>query len=227
MITDPSDRMSSFCRGPELADILNCEKRESTGTLRMRRLRQSGLVPAVLYGKGENKSLQIPSKDVNAAVHHGSQIVKLRGCCSESALIKEVQWDAFGIEILHLDLGRIGASEAVELTLPLELVGEAPGTKSGGMVKHLHHSLTVRIPADAVPEKLEVRINDLELHGSIKAEEISLPEGATLIDPPDEVVVQCVDAVGQETAEDEDGGDAAEPEVIGRKSDDEAEGDGE
>ena len=206
-----------------MADILNCEKRETTGTLRMRRLRQSGLIPAMLYGKGDNESLQIPSKDISAAIRHGSQIVELKGCCNESALIKEVQWDAFGVDVLHVDLTRIDASEAVELTLSVELVGVAPGTKTGGMVKQMLHSVDVSIPATNVPEKLEVKINDLELNGVIKASEISLPEGATLITPADDVVVQCVETSAQEE-ETEPSDTPAEPEVIGRKADDDGEG---
>lgn len=204
-----------------MADILNCEKRETTGTLRIRRLRQSGLIPAVLYGKGDNQSLQIPAKDINSVIRQGNRIVLLKGCCNESALIKDVQWDAFGVDVLHVDLARIDASEAIELTLSVELVGEAPGTKTGGVVKQMLHSLEVRIPADAVPDRLEVRINDLELGGVIKASEVSLPEGAELLNSADDVVVTCVDAAGQEEEEKEASDTPAEPEVIGRKADDE------
>lgn len=205
-----------------MADILNCENREITGTLRMRRLRQSGLIPAVLYGKGDNQPLQIPSKDLSAAIRHGSQIVELKGSCNESALIKEVQWDAFGIDVLHVDLARIDATELLELTLQVELVGEAPGAKTGGVVKHVMHSIDVSIPANAVPDKLELRINDLELNGSMKAGEIPLPDGATLVTGADEIVVQCLEPTAQEEEKDEAVEDSpAEPEVIGRKAEDE------
>ena len=92
----------------------------------MRRLRASGYVPAILYGRGEPVPLQVSSRDVNQVVHHGSHVVTLEGALNESALIKEVQWDAFGDHILHIDLYRITAGEVVDLELGVNLIGEAP-----------------------------------------------------------------------------------------------------
>lgn len=208
-----------------MAEVLNCEKRDFTGTLRNRRLRASGKTPAVLYGRGDNESLSIETRDVSSAIRHGSRIVELKGVVNESALIKEVQWDAFGVDVLHVDLTRIDATEAVELTLKVALVGVAPGTRSGGIVKHLLQAIDVKIPASSVPEKLELRINDLELNGSISASDVPLPEGTTLLTDPDAVVVQCaVSAVEEESTEEADPDAPAEPEVIGRKTEDEEEG---
>lgn len=208
-----------------MAEVLNCEKREVTGTLRNRRLRQAGKTPAVLYGRGENLVISIDTKDVDSAIRHGSRVVELKGGLNESALIKEVQWDAFGIDVLHIDLTRIDASEAIELTLKVALVGVAPGTKTGGTVKQLIHSVDVKIPATNVPEKLELRINDLELNGSMTVGDIPLPDGAKLITSADDVVVQCVEVVAQEETAEADADAPSEPEVIGRKSEDEEEGD--
>ncbi len=208
-----------------MAEVLNCEKREITGTLRNRRLRKAGKTPAVLYGRGENLVISIDTKDVDSAIRHGSRVVELKGGLNESALIKDVQWDAFGVDVLHIDLTRIDASEAIELTLKVVLVGVAPGTKTGGTVKQLIHNVDVSIPAVSVPEKLELRINDLELNGSITAGEIPLPDGAKLITSADDVVVQCAEVVAQEETAEADADAPSEPEVIGRKSEDEEEGD--
>ena len=206
-----------------MTDILNCEKREITGTLRNRRLRQSGMTPAILYRRGESINLSIPTRDINAVIRHGSQIVELKGGCNESAMIKEVQWDPFGIDVLHVDLTRINASEVVQVTLQLELVGVAPGTRVGGMLKHVLHEVEVECKASDVPDKLELKINDLELNDSRTANDIRLPAGVTLVSDPDEIVVQCVEVVVKDDA---DGGDldvSAEPEVIGRGGGDDAE----
>lgn len=204
-----------------VAEILNCEKRDFTGTLRNRRLRKSGKIPAVLYGRGDSLALSLDGRDVNAAIRHGSQIVELKGDANESALIKDIQWDPFGIDVLHVDLTRIKADEVVELTLPVELVGEAPGTKKNGMVKHVLHSLEVKIPATNVPDKLEVKINDLDLEDVIKAHEVHLPDGAILITEADAIVVQCVLIAETDEEEAVEEAEGAEPEVIGRKPDEE------
>ena len=108
-----------------MADLLNVEARDTTGTLRMRRLRKSGKVPAVLYGHGEGTvSLTILQKEIDRVVGHGGHIVELKGAVTEGALIKAVQWDAFGSSILHVDLTRIDPNEKVEVTLPVELKGD-------------------------------------------------------------------------------------------------------
>ncbi len=199
---------------------MNVENREESGSLRMKRLRISGKIPAVLYGHGLGTvHLQIPTVEVDAAIRHVSQVVELKGAVSESALIKEVQWDAFGTSILHLDLARVDADEAVEVSISVGLVGVSPGTKVGGMVRHQLHELQISCPASRLPEKLELRINSLEIGQSLTAKEVELPEGASLMTPADEIVVQCVEVL--EAAEPEAGeGGMAEPEVIGRKAED-------
>lgn len=210
-----------------MAETLNCEKREQTGTLRMRRLRQDGKIPAVVYGRGDNVPLTLSEKEINAVIRAGSPIVELAGAVTSAAMIRDVQWDAFGQNVLHLDLARIDASEAVEVTLSVELVGVAPGSKAGGTVRQLVQEVLVMCPATNVPDKLPLKINDLELDGSITVGEITLPEGAKLITPGEDVAVQClvVEAAGEESAADDGEEGAAEPEVIGRKADEE-EGEG-
>ena len=206
-----------------MADILNCEKRDIRGTLRNRRMRQAGKIPGILYGRGDSVSLSIPTRDIESAIRHGSQIVELKGDLNESAQIKEVQWDAFGIDVLHIDLSRIDATEVVELTLQVELVGVAPGTKTGGIIKHMLHNVDVRCPANAVPEKLELKINGLELNGVLKVSDVPLPDGASMVTGMDEVVVQCAEASVTSEEQEADPDAPAEPEVIGRKADDEEE----
>lgn len=205
-----------------MSDVIEVKKREETGTLRMRRLRAAGRVPAVIYGQGKDSvAVSIATRDVEKMIQSGRYIVALNGDVTEDALIKEVQWDAFGSEVLHLDFARIDASEAVEVSLSVELRGDAPGTRNGGVIKHSLHELTIRCPADKMPEHLEVNINELELDQSITAGEIELPPSAELLIDGSEIVVACVTPTAEaEAAEGEEGG-MAEPEVIGRKADDE------
>ena len=205
-----------------MTDTLNVEKREQTGTLRMRRLRASGMIPAVLYGHGgENLSLQIPTKDVNAAIRHGNQFVELKGAVNESALISEVQWDTFGTDVLHLDLTRVDAAEKVDVTVAVELVGEAPGTKVGGILNQPLHEIQIQCSASSLPDKLEIRINGLGLNQTMTAGDVPLPAGATLVTSADEIVVQCGEPSQAADTEASEASFAAEPEVIGRKESEE------
>ena len=210
-----------------MSDVLNVKKRTTRGTSQAKRERAAGQIPAILYGHGEsNESLSIRKDELDAAIRHGSQVVSLQGDLSENAFIREVQWDAFGVDVLHVDFTRVSASEKVETAVEVELRGEAPGAKMGGVVSQSAHSVEILCPAMKIPEKLELTINDLEVGQSLTAADLELPEGASLISEPEMVVVACIEASTLE--QDEEAGEAipGEPEVIGRSADEEDEADG-
>ena len=201
------------------AEALVVEKRDTTGTLRIRRLRKEGKVPAVLYGHGqENVNLSIDGRALTKMVDHGHYVVALSGAVNETAMIKEVQWNAFGSEILHIDLARVDAAEAIEVSLTLNLKGDAPGAGLGGMVAQLTHEIKISCPANLVPDFLEVSIDKLGLDDSVTAGDIELPKGASLVGEANEAIVTCTLPRG-ETAPKE-GEAPSEPEVIGEKKED-------
>lgn len=208
------------------AEALVVEKRDTTGTLRIRRLRKEGKIPAVLYGHGQdNINLSIESRAIAKFVDNGQYFVALSGAVNDTAMIKDVQWDAFGSRILHVDFARVDASETIEVSLPLHMKGDSPGAGLGGMVTLLSHELKISCPANALPEFLEVSIENLQLDGSITASEVALPDGASLVGNPSETLITCPPPKGAETVEADDapaeaastgdaaaeeGGDAAE-----------------
>jgi len=211
-----------------MVDVLNAKSRESRGTSNARRMRAAGEIPAILYGHGkECLSLTLRKDEVVKALSHGAHLVDLAGLVSESAFVKSVQWDTFGQNVLHLDLTRIDKSESVILKLALELRGDSPGTRHGGVVEHPVHEVEIECPAAAIPDKLSISINALELGESITAAAIELPDGAKLMMDADTVVVQCVESKSQDDDEMAGLGGEAEPEVIGRKRDEEGDGDSE
>jgi large subunit ribosomal protein L25 len=201
---------------------LAVERRESQGKHNNRRLRQSGKIPGILYGHGlENVSLAVAADSLTAAIRHGSRLVSLTGAVNESAFIRELQWDTWGTHIVHVDFTRISEHEIVEVRVPVELRGEAPGVREGGVVVQLIHEVEIACPASVIPEKLAVNINHLMLEGSIKLDSLELPQGAKMLAADMEaVVVQCV--VPVELPE-EGAAEAApgEPEVIGAKAEEE------
>jgi large subunit ribosomal protein L25 len=204
-----------------MAEVLKVKIRDTRGTGRMRRLRAVGNIPAVLYGHGEaNVSLSVPADQLSAAIRHGTHLVTLEGEITDTALIREVQWDSLGIGVLHVDFTRVRAGESVELSITVELRGEAPGTKEGGIIEQLLYSVDIDCPVAAIPEKFEIRLNALALGGTIFVKDIPLPEGAKLLSDPEAVVVQCVTPMAVEE-EAVPGAETAEPEVIGKKPDEE------
>lgn len=206
-----------------MADELQVEPRNSHGKRHSRRLRRAGMVPAVLYGHGlECVPLSVQVGKLETVLRHGSRLVNLVGAANESAFIRELQWDTFGTHVLHVDLTRISAHEKVEVQVTIELRGEAPGVREGGVVSQLVHQVSIECPAGSIPDKLLVNINSLALEQAIKVADLKLPEGAVMLDDPEAVVVQCM--VPVEAPEEGAGeGVAAEPEVIGAKKEEEGE----
>jgi large subunit ribosomal protein L25 len=207
-----------------MAEQMVVELRDQRGKMDNRRLRRSGKIPAVLYGHGlDNVCLAVSVDALSTALRHGSRLIDLTGAVSESAFIRDMQWDTWGTHVLHVDFTRISADEVVEVTLNIELRGEAPGVREGGVVTQHIHDVEISCPAGSIPEKLQVNINHLKLDQSIKLAEMKLPEGAKLlVEDLEAIVVECV--VPQELP-DEVAGEAVagEPEVIGAKKEEEGE----
>ena len=207
-----------------MADILNVLERNETGKLRMRRLRAGGKIPAVLYGHGQKSAhLIVDEKELESVIKHSGHVVQLKGAVTESALIKEIQYDHVNQIVLHVDLYRVDTKELVEVTLEIVLKGTAKGSLSGGVVNHVLHEIDIRCPAFAIPERLELKIGDLEIGHAIRAKELTLPDGASLVDSPDQIVVQCMKIVETDLEAAATPATGAEPEVITRKKEEEPE----
>ena len=190
---------------------------------RNRRLRATGKIPAVLYGhKQDVISLSLSAEEVETVIRHGNRFVALTGALNVRAFIKECQWDTWGLEVLHVDFARVSEHERIRMAVPVELRGEAPGTKDGGVVKQAIHSIEIECEPSNAPEKIEVKINHLQVNGIIHVSDIAFPEGIKPLCDVTLPVVECVEAV-EAPEEEEAAADGAEPEVIGRKKEEEEE----
>ena len=211
-----------------MAEQLKVKRREKLGGGNNRRLRRTGNVPAVLYGHGEAcVPLAVESTAIMNVIRHGHKLVRLEGDVSEGAFIKAVQWDVYGKGVIHIDLLRVSDTEKVRTTVSIELKGTAAGLSEGGIVEFVLHELEIECPAAAVPEKLVVNVNDLHLNKAIHARDVHLPEGATILDDLDLVVVHCITPHMTEDADTAAGAETGgvEPELIRKEksADDEAE----
>jgi large subunit ribosomal protein L25 len=199
-----------------MAETLQAEPRKTLGKRNTKRLRAGGKVPAVLYGHGqETVSLAIPADQVRAAIRHGARVVQLKGSVSDNALIRELQYDTFGLEILHIDFARVSEHERVHVKIPLEIRGQAAGVKEGGIIEHLIHEVEIECPVSAIPEKLTINIAALKLDDSMSVGQATLPEGVKILSGADEVAVQCLKPKSEEEETAVAGtGESAEPELI-------------
>ena len=205
-----------------MAEVLEVEKRDGTGSRASQLLRRAGRVPVVLYGHGqENEHLSVPTKQVETLIRHHSKTVELAGAVKDTALVSEVQWDPLGIEVLHLDLIRVNLKEKVEVTVPIQVFGEAEGTRQGGMLIENTHEVDVRCSAGSIPDSIRLDVSGLELGGQLNASDLVLPDGIELITPADTTIAH-IEAASTEVKMGDDGA-GAEPEVISKGGDKEEE----
>jgi large subunit ribosomal protein L25 len=208
-----------------MAETLTVQLRDGRGSRNSRRLRRQGWIPAILYGHGADPvSLSIPAEQVSSAIRHGSRLVELTGGVTEKALLNELQWDTYGSEVIHVDLMRVSEGERVTITVAVELKGQAPGVAEGGVVDLVLHELEIECPVTAIPEKISISVRNLHLDQQITAGEIELPADVTLVTDPEITAVTCYAAKEEELAAAPAA--AAEPELIGRKTEAEEEEEG-
>jgi large subunit ribosomal protein L25 len=199
-----------------MSDSVEVKLRKGTGSRESRKLRGEGLVPAVLYGHGEKCVNLVATREaVEGAVRHGSRIVELKGAVKTSALIRELQWDTFGVEPVHVDFLRVSATDRVKVRVPVDLKGECPGQRAGGVLSLVMHEIDLECTADAVPERIHALVGRLQVGGTIKVHDLELPAGTKALADAEGVVVTCV--VPAAKVDESAAPIAAEPELIGRK----------
>ena len=209
-----------------MAELLHVEKRKSVGKRNNVRLRRAGRLPAVLYGHGEEAvSLTLAADQFEASLRHGAKVVDLDGAASGKALLQDVQWDTFFQHVLHVDLLRVRAGEKVKIDVPIELRGEAPGARDGGVIEQMVHSIEIEVALDVIPDKLHININNLRdrrpAHGRTTSSTCRRARRSwTTIDM---MIVHCVQPVAEEEEAAAEEAGAAEPEVIGKGKEDEEE----
>jgi len=205
--------------------VLNASVRTEVGSNGVKKVRKAGRIPAVLYGHGQqNVNLSLCAEELHSVLRHGARLVDLKGDVSDTALVRNLQWNTYGSDVLHVDLARVSAEERVHVRVPLETRGTAAGAHEGGIVELVMHEVEIECPAGSIPDKIEVRVHEMQVGDSLKAGEIPLPEGVRMLVEPDIIVVRCVGrTLEEEEVTAEAGAEAAEPEVIGRKGKEEEE----
>jgi large subunit ribosomal protein L25 len=204
---------------------LAIEPRSNTGTTGAQALRAAGKIPAVIYGHGTApEHVAIDAHVFEDLLHHGGRtsMITLTGGAgkAETALVREVQRHQVSNKILHADLLRVSADEAVHAERPIVTVGVPLGVKdSGGVMDVVTHALEIEGPANQIPEHIEVDVTALGINEHITAGQIKLPKGFKLITPADQTVVAVEASRTERDIEDAATGpvEAAEPVLVDKK----------
>jgi len=207
---------------------LNAEVREGTGSTASRRLRRQRRIPAVVYGHKEGPiSITLNWEDVQRVVSHRIKTLKLVvGGKTDQVLVRDVQFDTFGEQVLHVDFERIAMDEVIEVECPVELVGTAKGAAAGGVVERPVSDLKVSCLPGNIPDVIKVSISHLAIGDTIHVRDVTAPEGVKILTGPGAILVTIrapakVEEAVPAAAPAEAG--PAEPEVIRRERPEEEE----
>lgn len=214
----------------ENAPILTAEPRERTGSRYAKRLRDRGGLPAIIYGHGEQPTpVSLDAKDAIQHITRGEKVfqVQINGQSSKQVvLLKDLQFDYLGTNIIHADLARVDLDERVTSRVSVHLTGDAVGLNTAGAVlMHPTSELEIECELRNLPDYVEVDVSDLDVGGVITAGDVKFP-GDTITLLTDESAVVAQINVQAEEATDEaaevSAEGAGEPEVLSeRKEEDE------
>jgi large subunit ribosomal protein L25 len=201
---------------------LAIEHREKLGTTGSNALRRAGKIPAIVYGHGTAPDHVAFDAHAFAELLHRSgrnAIITLTdgGRKKQTALVREVQTDPVSRRIVHADLQRVSADEAIVARLPIVTVGVAEGVRSMGAVMDvILHDIEIEGPADQIPEHLEIDVTELGIHQHATAGDVKLPAAFKLVTPAETVIVTIMPSrTAHELEEAAAPAEQAEPQVIG------------
>ena len=201
------------------------EPRSALGSRANKRLRDTGKVPGVVYGHKEAVvPVTLPKKELVNHLNKGAHVFDLSlDGKAENVLVKEVQYDHLGIEVIHVDFARVSADERVEVTVPLELKGEPAGESDGGVLQQIVSELEIECLVTDIPSVIVHNVSEMKLDDVLHIKDIKLPAGVKAMQDEDLVVAQ-VKTIEEEAPAEAAAEGAAEPEVIGRKPEEGEEG---
>jgi len=202
--------------------------RTETGKGAARRIRRSGLIPGVVYGRGnEPRSIKVDPLDIKKLLQSNAifDLTFVGEDGEESTvIIKDYQKDVIKQNLLHVDFQFISMDEKITVSVPMRLEGEAVGVHDGGVLQQLLREIDIDVLPSEIPEEITIDISELEVGESLSVADLELPEAIDLVTDSDEVIVTVVtptELVEEDEEEEEE--EFLEPEVIGEEDEEEGE----
>jgi large subunit ribosomal protein L25 len=215
--------------------ILNAFPRTQSRRGEVKKLRASGRIPAVIYGRQQPaQNLEVTSKDLENLIHHSVSenvlvdlVVKDDARPKRLALVQELQHHALSGKVLHIDFHEVAETEKVTIMAPVETTGEATGVKNGGgVLEHVLFKVKVRALPKDLPEVIVLDVTHLEIGQSIHIGDMKPPAGVEILGDKHISVVAVAAPLSeaQEAAATEAAAGGAEVEMIKEKKEDGTEG---
>lgn len=197
--------------------ILTAETGRPTGSSASRRLRATGKVPAVLYGRGAEPSpLTVDWRDLRAALTTDkglNALITLKvGRKKTTVIVKDVQRHPVRRDVLHVDFLSVDVDVSISIDVPILLEGDpVKVTREQGVVDHVLNALVIDAKPDAIPGHLTVDVSELEVGDVVTVADLDLPAGVTTEVDPEETVVTAKLTSLAFTEEEGEEGEEGEP----------------
>jgi large subunit ribosomal protein L25 len=187
---------------------LEVSERTSLGSSESRRLRKQGVVPGVLYGRTKPVAIAVGERELRAALttSAGSHVVldvSIGNGREHSVILKDYQRDKVRGTITHIDLQEVRLDQPIQTAVVVTLVGEAAGTKEGGVLSQVVNEINVEALPLEVPQHIEVDVSALHIGDSLRLADIEALAGVTFLDDPEETVLATITPPTLEPVEDE------------------------
>ena len=202
-----------------MSDALSVKIREKTGKSAARELRRNDEIPAVLYGLKDNLSLSVGSKEFTKVLADKGRSalidLKVEGGKQHKVILKETQTHPLKELCVHVDFLEVALDKAVKVSVPVNLVGQSPGEKLGGIVNHILKTLEVECLPTNIPQVFDVDMLGVELDQVVHVSDMQLPEGVKVLQRPAEAIVSVHLAKAEEEKPAEGEEEAVEGEGTG------------
>lgn len=190
-----------------MSATLNLKERTEIGGGKVKRFRKLGYVPGVLYGKSiGNKVIGIKQAEFrNALKKYGRNAVFNAKINGEEipVLIKDIQEDIIKNDLLHVDLHQIRLDQAIEVTVPIKLIGRELVESTGKIVVQMINEVDIECLPQDTPAYIEADITNMNIGDKLTAGELKLPGGIKLLSDPEEIVVSVVEPIKAEATSEE------------------------
>ncbi len=174
---------------------LEVREREHPGSAESRRLRRQGLIPGVLYGSGKAPhAISVPERELRRVLTGGHGLhaildVVLEGeKTTHASIVKEYQRDPVKGKLIHIDLQEVRLDQPIQSAVIVELIGEAIGSKEGGVLSQMGREITVEALPMEMPDRLELDVSEMAIGDTLRVSDLPQREGATYLDDPETVI---------------------------------------
>jgi len=178
---------------------IDINKRESLGKKGVKQLRREGMIPGIYYSPNSESStpIVISQGDFHEAVKSGARIFNISvGEKKQNVLFKSVQYHPVTDEVLHIDLYGIRMDRAVNIKIPVHLIGDPIGvTEEGGVISQATMEIEITCLPGDIPEFVETDVSGLAIGDAINVGILQLDEKITLITPEDTVLASVTHAM--------------------------------